>query len=63
MSDANLAYRAILQGRFGIGVELNPGYFMDGALHCAAAEDKIAIPSLFDLLDAARPAPRLEAAE
>ena len=56
-------YRAILQGRFGIGVELNPGYFMDGALHCAAAEDKIAIPSLFDLLDAAQPAPQLEAAE
>nr|WP_047580546.1 DNA methyltransferase [Methylobacterium sp. ZNC0032] len=56
-------YRAILQGRFGIGVELNPGYFLDGALHCAAAEDKIAIPSLFDLLDAAQPAPQLEAAE
>lgn len=47
-------YRAILQGRFGLGVELNPGYFMDGALHCAAAEERIAIPSLFDLLDAER---------
>ncbi len=57
-------YRAILQGRFGIGVELNPGYFMDGALHCAAAEDRVAIPSLFDLLDAGRAdAPALEAAE
>lgn len=57
-------YRAILQGRFGLGVELNPGYFMDGALHCAAAEDKVAIPSLFDLMDAERAdVPALEAAE
>ncbi|PZR94152.1 MAG: DNA methylase N-4 [Stutzerimonas stutzeri] len=55
-------YRAILQGRKGLGVELNPQYFLDGAMHCAAAEDKIAIPSLFDLLDAER-APALEAAE
>lgn len=57
-------YRAILQGRFGLGVELNPGYFMDGAFHCAAAEERVAIPSLFDLLDAERAAaPALEAAE
>lgn len=57
-------YRAILQGRFGLGVELNPGYFMDGAFHCAAAEDQVAIPSLFDLMDAERAdAPALEAAE
>ncbi len=55
-------YRAILQGRKGVGFELNPGYFLDGAMHCAAAEDKIAIPSLFDLLDAARE-PALLAAE
>jgi hypothetical protein len=55
-------YRAILQGRKGLGVELNPQYFLDGAMHCAAAEDKIAVPSLFDLLDAER-APALEAAE
>ncbi|KFC63996.1 putative DNA methyltransferase [Bosea sp. LC85] len=55
-------YRAILLGRKGIGVELNPGYFLDGALHCAAAEDRIAVPSLFDLLDAARE-PALQAAE
>ena len=54
-------YRAILQGRFGVGVELNPGYFLDGALHCAAAEEKVAVPSLFDLMDAERPA--LQAAE
>ncbi|BCB18040.1 DNA methyltransferase [Bosea sp. ANAM02] len=57
-------YRAILQGRFGVGVELNPGYFMDGAFHCAAAEERVAIPSLFDLMDAERSdAPALEAAE
>lgn len=57
-------YRAILQGRFGVGVELNPGYFMDGAFHCAAAEERVAIPSLFDLMEAERAdAPALEAAE
>lgn len=55
-------YRAILAGRRGLGVELNPGYFLDGALHCAAAEEKIAIPSLFDLVDQERAAV-LEAAE
>jgi hypothetical protein len=55
-------YRAILQGRKGVGFELNPGYFLDGAMYCAAAEEKLAIPSLFDLLDAARE-PALQAAE
>lgn len=55
-------YRAILAGRKGLGVELNPQYFLDGAMHCAAAEDQIAIPSLFDLVDQERGA-MLEAAE
>lgn len=62
MTDLSANYRAILQGRKGLGVELNPQYFLDGAMHCAAAEDRIAVPSLFDLLDAER-APALEAAE
>lgn len=56
-------YRAILAGRKGLGFELNPRYFIDGATYCAAAEDKIAVPTLFDLLDATMPAPALQAAE
>lgn len=55
-------YRAMLLGRKGIGFELNPGYFLDGATYCAAAEERIAIPSLFDLLDAEQE-PALQAAE
>ena len=44
-------YRAILQGRYGYGVELNPSYFLDGAGYCKGAEYKINIPSLFDVLE------------
>lgn len=40
--------RAVLAGRYGIGHELNPSYFLDGAVHCRAAEQKINIPTLFD---------------
>lgn len=43
--------RAILLGRYGIGHELNPQYFLDGAAHLKAAEYKISIPTLFDLLE------------
>lgn len=70
MSDTYLAFlkaKACIAVARGIEVrddEINPGYFLDGALHCAAAEERIAIPSLFDLMDAERPdAPALEAAE
>ena len=41
-------YRAVLLGRLGLGVELNPGYFLDGVAHCKAAEQKMSMPSLFD---------------
>ena len=41
-------YCAIKQGRRGMGVELNPGYFLDGVAHCKAAEAEMAVPSLFD---------------
>jgi hypothetical protein len=43
-------YRAIQKGRFGIGIELNPGYFTDGAAYCKGAEQKVEMPSLFDTL-------------
>lgn len=42
--------RAILLGRYGIGHELNPQYFLDGAAHLKAAEHKINIPTLFDAI-------------
>jgi hypothetical protein len=41
--------RAMLKGRYGIGWELSPQYFLDGAAHLKAAEYKINIPTLFDV--------------
>jgi hypothetical protein len=49
-------YRAILAGRFGIGCELSPPYFLDGATYCAAAEREVRMPGLFDLLGQEEPA-------
>ena len=43
-------YRAIMQGRYGIGYELNPTYFLDGASYCKAAEMKRDVPTLFDMV-------------
>lgn len=42
--------RAMLLERYGLGHELSPQYFLDGAAHCKAAEQKINVPSLFDML-------------
>lgn len=42
-------YRALLKKRYGIGFELNPTYFLDGAAYCKAAEQKVNMPTLFDL--------------
>lgn len=44
-------YRAILQKRFGVGFELNPSYFVDGAAYCKAAEQQMGMPTLFDILE------------
>lgn len=41
-------YRSILKGRFGIGIELNPSYFLDGATYCKAADENVSMPTLFD---------------
>jgi hypothetical protein len=41
-------YRAILKGRYGIGIELNARYFIDGASYCRAAEQNVNMPTLFD---------------
>jgi DNA modification methylase len=44
-------YRAILQRRRGYGIELSTPYFLDGAAYCKAAEQRMAMPSLFDLTE------------
>ncbi len=41
-------YIAILLERFGMGWELNPSYFLDGAGYCKGAEEKLLHPTLFD---------------
>lgn len=45
--------RAMLLGRYGIGHELSPQYFLDGAAHLKAAEHKINVPTLFDFINEA----------
>lgn len=44
--------RAVLKGRRGMGVELNPGYFEDGVRILREADRNRATPSLFDLIEA-----------
>lgn len=46
-----VAYRSILKGRCGVGVELSPQYFCDSASYCKSASDSIAMPTLFSLDD------------
>lgn len=48
-------YCAVKQGRFGIGVELNNRYYLDGAAYCAAAARDIGMPGLFDAIAASEP--------
>ena len=43
--------RAIIAGRHGRAAELNPGYFLDGVRVLEDTQRKIALPTLFDLLD------------
>ena len=45
-------YCAIKAGRFGMGCELSPTYFLDGAAYCASVSQEQSMPSLFDSLDA-----------
>jgi hypothetical protein len=45
-------YRAVKLRRRGAAVELNPGYFLDGAAYVEAAVRDMAMPSLFDLFEA-----------
>lgn len=43
-------YRALHLGRKGLGIELNPGYFLDGVQYCKAKEGEMAMPDLFGAL-------------
>jgi hypothetical protein len=55
--------RALRAGRRGLGFELNPRYWADGAAYCAAEAARMVVPSLFDLVDAAAPADEASAEE
>jgi hypothetical protein len=46
-----VAYRAVLKGRKGIGVELSPRYFFDSCAYLEAAEQQISMPDLFATLN------------
>jgi DNA methylase len=50
-------YCAVKLGRRGVGVELNPAYFRDGAAYVVAAAEKHSVPTLFDLLTDEESAP------
>lgn len=41
--------RAIRMGRLGRSVELNAGYFLDGVAYLKAEEQRLSMPTLFDL--------------
>ena len=38
-------------GRKGYGIELNPDYFRDGVGYLQAAENEMAMPTLFDFME------------
>lgn len=43
-------FRAVKLGRKAVGVELNPGYFLDGVKYVEAAARELSTPSLFDVM-------------
>ncbi|WP_244626057.1 DNA cytosine methyltransferase [Bradyrhizobium betae] len=54
-------FRALLKGRKGAATELSTVYFADGVKYLRQAEEKMAVPALFDLaaVDAANPPPAM----
>lgn len=44
-----VAYSAVLMGRRGYSIELNTGYWRDSCSYLRAAEQKVSMPTLFDL--------------
>jgi DNA modification methylase len=54
-------YAAVMMGRRGVGAELSPTYFRDGAVYCEMAERQVTAPTLFTLLEEeAKPADPME---
>jgi DNA modification methylase len=47
-----VAQRAILLGRKALSIELNSDYHRDGVRYALAAEQKVTMPTLFDMIDA-----------
>lgn len=45
-----VAYSAILKGRKAYTIELNPDYHRDALSYCRGAEQKVSMPTLFDLM-------------
>lgn len=43
--------RAVMQGRFGLGIELSPMYFRDAIWNLERTVGELSMPSLFDSLD------------
>lgn len=48
--------RAMLKGRRGYGIELSSTYWADGVGYCRAMEEKVSMPTLFDMEEFTRPA-------
>lgn len=48
--------RALKAGRKGVGIELNPGYFLDGCAYVEAEAQRAATPSLLDFMKSGRAA-------
>ncbi len=44
-----VAYSAVLMGRKGYSIELNTQYWKDSKSYCKAAEQKVTMPTLFDM--------------
>jgi hypothetical protein len=53
MGIGTVPYCAVKAGRRGVGVELSPRYFADGAAYVQGAASEASVPALFDLLDEA----------
>ena len=45
------AMTAVKMGRYGIGSELNDGYYKDSIGYCEDAENEIDSPTLFDIIN------------
>ena len=47
-------YRAIMQNRKALGIELSNRYFLDAVTYCEMAAREMATPDLFDILEESR---------